>query len=507
MERTLVKKTVSSAAWTYLSYVMRSLSVLITTVVLTRLITQEEFGIVGFAITAMAFFNAIRDFGIGQALVQRRTDIPVASDTAFWIGLSSNVLMWLAAVAISPAVATFFNEPQILTVMPIISLTFVINGLGTTHDALLQREMDFHLRAIPEVLSSVVKGIVSVILALMGLDVWALVFGLIAGRITFTVSIWWVQPWRPKFRFNWPIGRQMLGYGSKISLDSLINALQDNIDYVFIGRLLGEAALGMYTVAFRIPELVIKSFSQVLAHVLFPAYASISEDMDQIRASTLSILRYLSILLLPAGLGLAVVAPLATRALFSEEWYNVGPVMGALAVYSMLLAVSWNIGDVYKAIDRADILWKTAVVEFIILAPVLFFAAQVDVLAVAIGHAVVAFVVTSIRLIIASSILKLPMRRILAQLIPSAVSVGVMIPVVLVVMALTETWLPLLSLALSVIAGGIVYGVVLWRFERDMLEEVYWFAHRKLTRRKSKVTDEDAAEAEDLLDVALEQAE
>lgn len=486
MDRALAKKTVTSAVWTYLSFIMSSVSVFITTVVLTRLISQEDFGIVGFVLTAMAFLDAIRDLGVGDAMVQWQGDVEEISDTAFITNMATNGVVWIGALLITPLVAAFFREPMINQLMPVMSLSFIINALGTTHMVRLKREMAFNVLAFPEVMASIAKGAVSVVLALMGFDVWALVLGLVIGRLTFVICVWWVEPWRPSLNFDMGIARKLLNYGYKISIDSLITAVQENVDYVFIGRLLGDVALGLYTVAFRIPEMVIMTFSSVLGQVLFPAYSSISSDEGRLRGATLSILRYTSILLLPAGIGLAVVGPLAARAIFSEEWHNVGPVMGVLAIYSTLLAISWNLGDVYKATDRVDILWKTALVESIILAPVLYFAAQVDVLTVAIGHAVVALLISTMRLVIAARILRLKPERVLMQFVPAVVGTVIMIPAAIFTMSLTESWAPLPSLLVTAGVGAAVYAGAMWWFERELILEVYYILRHRIEQFRSR---------------------
>ena len=270
MSESLASKTVTSVAWTYASYVLSKSSAVIVTIILTYLIIPEKYGIVGFALTSMSFMDAIRDLGVGLALIQRRKDVEEAANTAFIMSIVSNILMWMFAFAISPAIADFFHEPEILVILPVISVSFIINGMGATHDALLQREMSFAKRAIPMVSASIVKGIVSVALAFMGFEVWAIVFGLLAGRLVYTQVAWRVMPWRPNYRFNPRIAMELLRYGYKVSIDSFISALQANIDYVFIGRFLGEASLGLYTVAFRVPEMVIINFCTVVAQVSVP---------------------------------------------------------------------------------------------------------------------------------------------------------------------------------------------------------------------------------------------
>jgi O-antigen/teichoic acid export membrane protein len=482
----VARKAVKSTAWTYLSYVLSKGTNLLTTIVLTRLLTTAQFGIVGFALTAMSFLDAVRDLGLELALIQRRDDIEEAAYTAFWMSLATNTTMWLAATLISPFVASFFNEPLITTILPILSFSFVISAFGGTHDALLKREMQFSRRFIPALGESLIKSLVSVGLALTGSGVWALVIGQLVGRTTFTVLAWRVVRWRPRFRFNLRIARELFGFGYKATIDSFLSALQANIDYVFIGRFLGDAALGVYTVAYRMPEILIINFSIVIAQVLFPAYAMLQNDEEQLKKGIMSALRYVSLVTVPAGLGLALVAPLFVQVFFGPEWREAGPVMGVLAIYGAVLAVSWNIGDVYKAIGRPDILWKTTFIEFLLLAPTLYFLAQQNAFAVSLGHLGVAIVVSTLRLVIAARILKISFWGMVRQFFPAAVGSLFMQVAVWIILLATAEWAGMLSLMVATGVGALIYLITMWFLEREMVLNVWELVGRFLPLRRAK---------------------
>lgn len=480
----VAKKAVKSTAITYMAYVLTKLANLITTIILARQLTPTEFGIVGFAITAMSFLDAIRDLGLELALIQRRDDIEEAAHTAFWMNLASNLIIWTLTLLMTPLVAMFFNEPLIHLILPILSLSFIISSFGSTHDALLKREMSFGRRIIPSLGESISKSLVSIGLALGGLSVWALVYGQLAGRATFSALSWVVNAWRPRLRFHRKIAGQLFRYGYKASIDSFISALQANIDYVFIGRFLGDSALGLYTAAYRMPEILVINFAIVIAQVLFPAYAMLQDDEAQLRRGILSALRYVSLVTVPAGVGLALVSQVFFGTFFDQNWAAAAPIMAILALYGAVLAVSWNIGDVYKAIGRPDILWKTALVEFALLAPTLYLLAQQSAFAVAIGHLIVAVIVSLMRLAIASNILKFSLVDALRQFTPSVLGSSVMALVVIGVLALSAGWSGFITLIAAIVAGGLSYLGVMWFAEREMFENVLDIALRIVRRGK-----------------------
>ncbi|MHB8626578.1 MAG: lipopolysaccharide biosynthesis protein [Aggregatilineales bacterium] len=488
-EATVTKKTVTSTAVTYVSYLAAKGVNLLTTAILARLLTSAEFGIVGFALTAMSFLDAVRDIGLGTAIIQRRNNFEEASHTAFWISVVSNIVIWLVTVAISPLVAAFFHEPLIIIILPILSFSFVISSIGSIHDALLKRDMKFGRRVIPSLGESFVKSVVSVGLALTGGGVWALVAGQLAGRTAFSIIAWRVVPFRPQWRFSRPIGGQLIRYGYKVSIDSFLSALQANIDYVFVGHFLGDVALGIYTIAYRVPELIIINMCLVVAQVLLPTYSILQENMDQLRRGMLTTLRYITLITLPIGVGLALTAVPVTRVLFGAKWDAAGPTMAVLCLYGTVLAISWNIGDIYKAIGRPDILWKTALIEFGLLGPTLFILAQYSVFAVSLGHLTVAIIVTTLRLTIATRTLKMPLRTILAQFLPSVISSAIMSIAVGSVLVLTTQWSALGILLLAVPVGAITYVIALWWLEREVVLSAVGMI-RGLVIRRAEVTVE-----------------
>ncbi len=490
----VAQKTVSSTAVTYLSYLVSKGVNLLTTIILARLLTQEAFGIVGFAVTAMSFLDAVRDIGIEVAVIQRRENIEEASHTAFWISIISNIFIWLFTVAISPLVAAFFHQPLVVIILPVLSFSFVISSVGNVHDALLKRDMKFGRRIIPSLGESLIKSVVSVGLALSGGGVWALVIGQLAGRTVFTIIAWRIVPFRPRWQFSRRIGSELIRYGYKVSIDSLLSALQANIDYVFVGFFLGDAALGVYTVAYRVPEMVIINLCLVVAQVLLPAYSILQENMDQLRKGMLVTLRYIALVTLPIGAGLALISVPLTRVLFGVKWDAAGPTMAVLCLYGTVLAISWNIGDIYKAIGRPDILWKTALVEFGLLGPTLFVLAQHSVFAVSLGHLSVALIVTTLRLGIATRTLKMPFRTIMAQFIPSLVGSALMSIAIVIVFALTLQWSDIAILVVSIPVGALTYAAALWWLERDVILNGLDMLRGILSRRNKESGVETIAE-------------
>jgi PST family polysaccharide transporter len=246
-----------------------------------------------------------------------------------------------------------------------------------------------------------------------------------------------------------------------------------NVDYLVIGRFLGAEALGIYTVAFRIPELVILQLCVVVARVVFPVYTRVRDDPEALRNGFLTTMRYVALITVPLGLGLMLVAEPFVLTMFTAKWAEAIPVMRAIALYALLVSISFNAGDIYKARGYLGIMIKLTLLELAILCGGLYLAitGPGTTAAVAWVHVVVALVGKTVNIAIACRIIDTPFNQVLVALRPAALAGVVMMPVVLVALSLTASAAPLVQLVAGITAGALAYGGVLWLFQRNLMME------------------------------------
>src|SRR5512145_2304230 len=166
------------------------------------------------------------------------------------------VITWVAA----PLVGLFFQDPRAIPVTRILALSYPINALGSIHQTVLQKKLAFGRTFMPNLVQSIAKGLGSILLAVLGFGAWSLIGGQLGGVMIGVVAFWIVTRWQPTFSFDPKIARSLLGYGVKIVGVDLLGILLLNIDYLLVGRYLGAANLGVYTLAFRMPDLLILQF-------------------------------------------------------------------------------------------------------------------------------------------------------------------------------------------------------------------------------------------------------
>jgi lipopolysaccharide exporter len=364
--------------WSTIAFAGSKAFAFLATLVLARLLAPSEFGVVAAIIIFLALLEIGSSLGLGAALIYEQEEgVTSRVQTAFTANLLLAVALTGLAVALAAPVAAFFHVPESADLFRLASLTLLLGSLGTIPDALLLRELDFRRRSLPQVLRALVRGAVGIALALAGFGAASLVWGMLAGTLVSTGLQFALARFRPTLRLDLGELRSMASYGAGAVALEGISLVAGRSDAAIIGRVLGEHALGLYTVAFRLPELVIDNMAWNVSIVAFPALARHRTRTEQGMArTTLEILRYQALYALPVAALLAVLAPPLVVVLFGDAWAEAGPVMSAVALLSGITALVFPLGDVFKALGRQRTLvllnllqMPIAIATIILLAP------------------------------------------------------------------------------------------------------------------------------------------
>ncbi len=471
--------------WIYAARYSGKLVVFVSTIILARLLTKDDFGIVGYALVVTNFLDVVRDLGIGTAVIYHKED-PKASDTAFWLvllfGITLFALTWVAA----PFVGAFFQDDRAINVTRMLALTFPISAFGKVHEGLLHKNLAFGKAFIPSLARNIGKAALSVGFALLGFGVWSLVIGNVGAVVVFVIVLWIVLPWRPSLRFDRKMAKDLLTYGTGIlSVNILAYFLRDS-DALFIGRFLGTTALGVYSIAYRIPEMLILEFSNVIHNVSFPVFVKMKEKSVDLQQGFLKSTAYLSFVTIPIGLGLALVARPFILTFFTEKWVEAIPVLQAISIYALIFSLSYNAGSVYKAKGQPYTLTKLALVRVAILIPALYYAVtRIGTIAsVGWSHALVALLAGTLNLIVAARMTNTTLKVMFETFRPALVSGGIMAAIVFGVLSLSAATRPAVQLIVAAFVGGVVYLVTLGYQERDLVMQAQKVFASTLKRRK-----------------------
>lgn len=424
------RRTATGVIWSTTAFVTSKASTLITTLILARLLVPDDFGIVAAIVAYIGIIELLSDLGLQATVIyEQEQGITARVQSAFTANLLLAGGLTVLGVLLAPAVAAVFDMSGHVEMFRIAALNPLLTGLGNIQDGLLLRGMAFRRRVIPQVIRAVVRGVLSIGLALIGVGALSLVIGMLAGTAAWSLSLWVLAPFRPTLRIDGALLRSMAGYSSGAMALELVAAIGVRADTVVVAQALGAGALGLYAVAYRIPELVIENVSWSVSDVAFPALSKRrADDPDDLGRSALGLVRYSALYAMPIGAGLAIVAVPLVVVAFSERWRPAGDVLSAVAILSVFVALSFPLGDVFKAIGRQ----RTLVALNLLTIPLLVVAM---VAAVPGGIVGVAWARTAIGAVnclaitwLVARTLRLPLRELLMTLWPGfAATLGVLV--------------------------------------------------------------------------------
>jgi PST family polysaccharide transporter len=469
--RQLGRAAVSGIAWGYASYVLSKLLIFVSTVILARLLSPESFGVVGFALIVIGYLDIARDLGVGSALIARPEADERDASMAFVISVGWGVALTVGVYLSAPLFGEFFGDPRAVGVTRVLAFGFLLSTLGSTHDALLYRGLAFNRRIIPDVVQALVKGVVSVALALADQGYWSLVYGQLVGQAAFCVTAWIMQPFRPRLVWDSAVGRWLLGFGSAVVMSRLVASLLTNLGFLVVGGVLGATALGVYTLAYRVPQLLLIQSFGILSTVLFPVYARLQDDQDGLRRGYILAQRYMGLIALPLGFGMAVVAPLFVKVVYGEAWAEAGVVMQLLALRGAISAIGWHAGDIAKAVGRARLPLLLQVIGTVLVAPLLVYSAYHWQLAgLAASYAAGAALMGLLNTVMLRRVVRLPISAALAALAPAVAATLSVVVVTVGFLALSASMSDQPRLIATVALGTLAYFGAIAVVGRDLVK-------------------------------------
>jgi lipopolysaccharide exporter len=452
----------SSALWNLGQFGSGKAVSFISTMVLARLLAPEDFGLLALGLLAINVFDRVKDIGVGSAVIQHPGPLARLAPSATSLTVATSVVIALTGLVTAPLWASLLGDQRLVPIVRALSAALLVSGLAVFPDSVLRRRLLFRRRAIPEIGGAAVKAVVSISLALAGLGVWSLVWGQLAAAVFSTTSYWLaylkVHADRPLLGWSSETVRHLVRYGMSISVVALLALILDNLDYFSIGRRLGAEQLGYYTVAFRLPELLVISVCQVIGQVMFASFSRQQHDMGELRQHYLKATSTVAALMVPIGLGLSAAAPDIVTVVLGKAFQPAAPLLALLSLYATLIALVFQAGEVYKATGRAYFLIWLAIAKMAVFLPALWLAAGRSTLAVAIVFVSLHAVSTMVNLLLIRHVISLRLHDQWKAYWPPLLAGGVMAGCVVLLRTELLTGIPALPrLALMVCSGALIY--------------------------------------------------
>lgn len=317
------------------------------TVALARLLTPEEFGLVAIMTALVAVAGVFLEIGLSAATVQRANVSEETLGTLFWINTGLGALLTLGCALASPWIAAFFARPELIALSCAVGLTFLLNGLGVQHRALLQRNMKFQVRARINLVSALIGGAAALLLALGGAGYWALAGQLLISDGIALLLLHRAQRFVPR-RPRWSAEvADMLRFAMPLLGFNLALALAQNLCVALLGRSSGAAAAGLYTRAFALAIIPQNLASGAAEHVALPRLAQVRDAPDRYAASYLLGVRTALFVTLPVAVMFAVAGDPIAQVVYGGRWTEVGALLAAFAPGLAVAPLLYSTGQIF----------------------------------------------------------------------------------------------------------------------------------------------------------------
>jgi O-antigen/teichoic acid export membrane protein len=433
------------------------LSGLVSTVILARLLTPVDYGIVTIAFIVVGMVEVFGQTGQATAIIRHPNPTREHYDTAFTIRMILGLVLGASIFALAPLTTTYFQEPRATLVVEILACRTAIVGLQNIGTVNFQRDLRFHRQVLFQAYPMLISFVVTIASAYLLRNYWALVIGILTQNFFSLVLSYVMEPYRPrlsvaKFGEIWSF--------SAWSLFRAIGSFTANeIDKVAVGGFAGAAAMGRYNAAREIATIPSQELINPIVGVLLPVMASARNDRGKQRELYLSVLYWSALICASTGIGVSLVADDMTDLLLGSQWQDVKPLMPWFAMSFAILALSSSVYSAFDTLGRADISAKlqwTRVIGFgLAVIPTAFLTH--DVKAVIIGRFLVTLLITPTLFYALSKALDVPMRSFAATLWRPLAAGLAMAAVVLAINALIDFTGPI-RLALDMAAGGATFG-------------------------------------------------
>lgn len=348
----LGRSVARGVSWTLLGSWLSALVQIGTTMVLARLLTPADFGLMAMALTLSVIVTQFRQLGLSQAVVQRADLTWSQVNALFWVNaVAGLVLAALVAVGGVP-LASFYDEPALVPICIALGAGFVVSGLSVQHGALLNRAMQFRRISMRDVLAGLLGSVAAIVAALLGMGVWSLVVQNVSALLFSTVLNWWAVPWRPSRPRQLAEALPLLRFGAHVSIANLFHTVSREADNVVIGRFLDAGVLGLYTRAYSLLMLPLRRIKTPIQSVMVPTLASLQEEPERYRRAYRAAISGLCHAGMPLVVVLAVGAREIVDVVLGDQWLAAAGIFQLLAVAGFVQLVSTTTGWIYTSTGR-----------------------------------------------------------------------------------------------------------------------------------------------------------
>jgi teichuronic acid exporter len=331
-------------------------------IMITRILIPADFGLVGMILIFMAIGQALVDSGFGSSLIWKKDPTDADFSSVFYFNVGISLILYLIFFFLAPIIASFYNEPQLVDLIRVICLNFIFLSFSLIQQVVLQKKVDFKLLTYVNVASSIVGGVIALVMAFRGFGAWAIVFQILVKSFITSFLLWIFNKWRPMLSFSWISLKELFNYGSKLTVAGLIYTVFQYLYFNIIGKLFPVEALGFYTRAAQLQEFPVKTIGSIFHRVAFPVFASIQDENERLKNAVGKTLRTMAFFNFPILLGLIAVADKLIEVVLTEKWLPASDYFKLLCLIGLFYSFQAINGELLKTKGKSNWILKLEII-------------------------------------------------------------------------------------------------------------------------------------------------
>jgi len=366
----LRKKINSSIRWTALDSASITIIQFVQLGILGRILPPSIFGVMAMLMIVIETAKVFSQMGLSEAIISKQSISKDQLSSLYWINVFAGIILYSILVLGSSSVASFFSEPQLKIMLPVVGFVFIMSAFSLQFEALIRKKLLFDLFAKINIAASVSSLIITVSLALQGFGIWSLVYGQFGSQVIRTLALVRVAKsnyWLPAMHFQFDEIREHFYFGLHRVGAMIVNQFNSRVDQLVIAKFLGPIPLGFYNIAFRIALNPTQRINPIITQVAFPVFSQMQENNIKLRGGFVKMIHLLTSINAPLLIGLSAVAPVVVPLLMGDQWTSSIAIVQVLAFYALFRSLGNAGGSLILAKGKANwtLYWNLALLFLI----------------------------------------------------------------------------------------------------------------------------------------------
>lgn len=341
-------------------------------VILARILSPTEFGQIGLIAVFISVSQVFVNSGFNNALIRKQNCTQLDFSTVFFYNFAVGLIFYFLLYVSSGYISQFMNDPELRMIIRVLGVVLIIDSLTIIQRTILIKKINFKLQAKISITSSVISGIIAVILAYFGYGVWSLVVQKIVKQIADSSMFWILNKWKPDLVFSTASFKELFGFGSKLLISNLIDTIFQNIYYFIIGKFFSARDLGFYSKADEFKKLPSQNIYAVISKVSYPVLAEIQDDNENLKHTYKRLIKSTMFITFTLMFGLIALSDSLIQVLLGDKWMEVTQYLKLMCLTGMLYPLHALNLNLLQVKGRSDLFLKLEIFKKILIIPSIF---------------------------------------------------------------------------------------------------------------------------------------